>query len=72
MVAVGDRVLLVEDGASEFEVREIDGAWAVVESIETSAGVLSVSVPKWPSSWRPIRKCMNPLRCDTFRLVGCG
>ncbi|MGV9668404.1 hypothetical protein [Nocardia niigatensis] len=37
MVNVGDRVLLVAGGASVFEVREIDGDTALVESIETEA-----------------------------------
>ncbi|MFI1919371.1 hypothetical protein [Nocardia sp. NPDC020380] len=34
MVSVGDRVLLVAGGQSVFEVREMDGDHAIVESAE--------------------------------------
>ncbi|MFF0613830.1 hypothetical protein ACFYUD_34720 [Nocardia tengchongensis] len=37
MVNVGDRVLLVAGGQSVFEVREIDGDHAVVESADADA-----------------------------------
>jgi hypothetical protein len=37
MVNVGDRVLLVAGGVSVFEVREIDGDHALVESTETDS-----------------------------------
>ncbi|MGW4125785.1 hypothetical protein [Nocardia sp. NPDC004711] len=37
MVNVGDRVLLVAGGQSVFEVREIDGDHAIVESAEIDA-----------------------------------